>query len=93
MSIQTGERPPLWLIALLALPVLLALGVMYVGLSFSGPRLRATDIFIYSAPFIVTLGAGGLSWLAGSRTVAICTASFTPVTLLISLVFLLGIGI
>ena len=96
MNLETSATPPVWLIALLALPVLLALAVMYLGLALSGPHLKADIVLMYSAPLAVTLGTGSLavwSWLENKRTIAIWIAAIVPALIMVSAMFLLGIGI
>jgi hypothetical protein len=90
------QRPPFWLIAVMVLEALFALWLLYVGMSYSGTELRAGDVLIYSAPLMLVLAVGGLSWwlwMAGKRSFALFAAVGLPLVLLFTLVFLLGVGL
>lgn len=91
-----AERPPVWLIVLLALQVLVSLGILYLFVTFAGSRVSFAEMAVYLGPLAFTLAQGGASWwawVAGKRGVAIALAVLSPVLLLVAAAFLLGIGI
>ena len=89
------QRPPIWLVVVLALEILFALLLLYVGMSFSGAQMRPADILIYLAPLLFVLASGGLSWwlwMAGRRGLSVASAVIAPLLLLFALVIVAGVG-